>query len=102
MHRGKEQHVAHRVERAPKHTETIRRRSVERREPVLLGKAMVGGELKAASSHLLVVVEIGTAAAPATVLDVVGEDAAQPERIVPEMRLYQEAAARVGIIEIAT
>ena len=84
-----------------KNAEAIGRRRVQRRESMLLGQTMVGGELEAAPSHLFVVLEVRTAATPATLLDVVGKDAAQPERVVAEVRLHEKAAARVGIVEIA-
>jgi hypothetical protein len=39
---------------------------------------MVGGEAKPATAHLRVIIEVGTAAPPFTMLDVVGEKTAHP------------------------
>src|SRR5689334_17551938 len=67
---------------------------------MLLRQTMLGCELKAASPHLLVVAEMRAATIPSTLLDVIGEYSAQPERVVPEMRAHEKAAARIGIVDI--
>src|SRR5690349_5378082 len=61
---------------------------------------MRGGEMEAAASHFLVVVEVGAPLPPATLLDVVGEQPAQPEGVVAEMRTHEKAAARVRIVDV--
>ena len=70
---GKEQRVAHVVQRRAQQAEALGRGRVQRRQPVLLGEAVVGRELEAAAAHLLVVVEVGPAAPPTPLLDVVRE-----------------------------
>src|SRR6476620_11821567 len=77
----------------------IGRRRVQRGESVLFGQAMVGGKLKTATTHFLVVLEIRTATPPAALLDVVGKDSAQPQRVVSEMRPHEKAAASVRIVD---
>src|SRR5690242_4465749 len=60
---------------------------------------MVGGKGKAAPAHGLIVVQIGAPFPPSARLDVFGEYAAQPQRIVPEVGAHEEAALRVGALE---
>jgi len=45
----------------------------KRREAVFLSDLMIGRQLKTLPSHLLVVIEIGPAATPPTLLDIVGK-----------------------------
>src|SRR5678815_2629180 len=73
----KEQRIADRIERGAKHPEMIGGGRVKRGESVLLCQAMVCRELKAATAHLLVVLEIWPAAPPPPLLDLVGNDSAQ-------------------------
>jgi hypothetical protein len=79
----------------------IGRRRVQRGESVLFGQAMVGGELKTSTTHFLVVLEIRTAAFPPALLDVVGKNPTQPQRVVSEVRPYEKASARVRIVDVS-
>src|SRR3954462_11200306 len=67
---------------------------------MLFREAVLGRELEAAPPHLLVVLELRTAAIPAPGFHIVGEDAAQPERVVPEMRPPEKAPAIIRIVDV--
>src|SRR5262245_16608463 len=63
------------------------------------GEPVRGGELEAAPPHLLVVIEVRTTAPPATTLDVIGEQSAQPQRVVPEVRPTEKASLRISALD---
>src|SRR5690349_1932303 len=68
---------------------------------MLLRQTMLGCKLKAPSPHLLVVAEVRPATIPSTLLDVIGEYSAQPERVVSEMCAHEKAAPRIRVVDIA-
>jgi len=96
----KEQPIAEGVEREAQQPEAVGGGGVEGRQAMLLGKPMLGGKLKAATPHLLVVAELRPATIPPTLLEVIREYPAHPQSIVPEMCAHEEAASRVGIVDV--
>src|SRR5439155_13428188 len=98
--RRKEERIAHRVQGRAQNTEPLGRSRVKRCQSMLFGQTMVCRELKTPAAHFLEVLQVRPTPTPATVLDVIGKDAAKPERVVSEVRTHQEAATCVGIIQV--
>src|SRR5215217_8126266 len=83
---GKEQRIADVVQRLAENRKPGGGGGKQRCQSVLCRQSMIGRQREATTSHLLVIPEVRTTAAPPSRLDMVGEDAAHPQRVVPEMR----------------
>ncbi len=96
----KEQAVADIVESVTQQIESLGSRGVQGLDPVLRGETVRGGKLEAAPAQRLVVVDRWATAAPAPVLDVVREEATQPERVIAQVRANEEGTALVRRVDL--
>src|SRR5207247_9900736 len=89
----REQHpIAQPVEGDPERGEPLRRGAADSAHADALRQAVLGGEPGALAAELVVVRQVRSSLAIAPGLDVVGEQAREPEAVVSEMHTQQESA----------
>ena len=66
---------------------------------MLIRQTMVGGQPKATLSHHLEIPQIGAAATPSPLFDVIGEEPAQPQRIIAEMGSGQKTSRIIATLQ---
>lgn len=96
MHMREEQPIAHPVQRSSQSWKALRCGVKHRHHPVLRRQSVIGRQPEPFRSHRLEVSQIRTAATPAALLDVIGKQATQPQRVVPQMRPGHKTARPVA------
>ena len=100
MDMRKQQRVTHPVERLSQLRKRLGHRPEKRGQPLLRCQPVARRQPEAASPHRVVVVEVGTAAPPVPVRDVVREETAQPQGVVPQVHPREVRPVRVGALDL--